>query len=303
MADGKREDLGELDEAWQEAKDAEERRSVAEYAQALAYERAQEEFMRKRQGKFEEDSTHTTDRKKEGKVRIGNITAAAIVFVALAFDGAQILFELLALIPILGIGFIAAAYLVSFCAFIWLGMWFAYLRVNYFGGRKAAMKILSIFGALVIELIPFISMFPTIMASALIIIVATRIEDTVGDTQQLQRTGKRRTDRREKLAAQHERERERARRADERGGGGTRRQERQGKKQERQERSLANKEQRESLGMGARALLGIGKKPITNDASKQGKVRRDRQRGQAGYYDQRELANDTEQETIEEGRG
>lgn len=129
--------------------------------------------------------------KKEVRISDGN--AAGIIGLALLFDGIQ--FAVLPIFAIPFIGFILALiipFVVSFTAFVALGFWFAYLKTNIIGGKQAGLKILAAFGAVAIDLLPLISSLPAITFGAVVIIIGTRIEDTVGTKKELLAVARRR---------------------------------------------------------------------------------------------------------------
>ncbi|HYD93029.1 MAG TPA: hypothetical protein VEB18_01055 [Candidatus Paceibacterota bacterium] len=124
----------------------------------------------------------------DSQLRISNIEGGTMIGVAFLFDAFQLVFGLLVFIPIIGlipsIIFPLLMSIISFCTF---GVWFATKRVNYFTGKQAAMKLLAIFAALVIDLVPFLNSLPAITAGVVLMIVATRIEDTVGKRKLLEK--------------------------------------------------------------------------------------------------------------------
>jgi hypothetical protein len=122
---------------------------------------------------------------QEGVVRINNISAVFLTITALMFDAVQAFLNVLIYVPVLGLVSLGALYLVAFCAWIAFGIWFAILRVNYFTGKQMAMKVVALFAVLILGSIPVLSFIPELTAGVLVMILATRIEDTVGNKKQL----------------------------------------------------------------------------------------------------------------------
>ena len=124
---------------------------------------------------------------QEVPLRIGNFSAALWLGLAVIFDGVQFLVSFFHVIPYAGnaIAFVVTTF-ISLAAWILFSICFAlFHRVNYFSGKKAALKLLAVFGSVVIEIIPLLNALPAITSGVLLIIVATRIEDTVGDEKSL----------------------------------------------------------------------------------------------------------------------
>lgn len=115
------------------------------------------------------------------KVRVGNIMGGALITLALLFDLLQFLVSFLHVIPWVGnaIAFVVALFITCF-AYITFGIWFALLRVDYFTGKKAAVKILTLIGTLGLELMPLIDALPAITAGVITMVLVSRIEDTTG---------------------------------------------------------------------------------------------------------------------------
>jgi|GEM_PF-1520432 len=120
------------------------------------------------------------------KARVGNLMAGLLLGSALLLDLLQFLFSLFHAIPIVGngIAIIAALYIALF-ALILFGLWFYMLRVNYFTGKRAALKLIAAFGTFVIEITPVIDALPAITAGVMTMIIASRIEDFVGSEKEL----------------------------------------------------------------------------------------------------------------------
>lgn len=111
------------------------------------------------------------------RLRISDHEAAAMLACAFFYDAGQFFTEPLIVVP----------YFFSLLAFCMFGVWFAIRGINYFTGKQAAMKLIAIFGTLVIDIIPFINGLPEITAGVFMMIAATRIEDTVGKKRALER--------------------------------------------------------------------------------------------------------------------
>lgn len=110
-------------------------------------------------------------------LRIGNFMGGALLCVALLFDLLQFLITLLAFIPVLP--FIVTTF-ISLVSYVTFGIWFALLGVNYFNGKKASAKVLTLLATLGLELIPLISALPVIFAGVITMIILSRMEDALG---------------------------------------------------------------------------------------------------------------------------
>lgn len=108
------------------------------------------------------------------KLRIGNFMGGALLAVALLFDLMQFLVTLLAFIPVLP--FIVTTF-ISLVSYITFGIWFALLGVDYFNGKKASAKVLTLLATLGLELVPLISALPVIFAGVITMIILSRMED------------------------------------------------------------------------------------------------------------------------------
>lgn len=260
-----------------------------DYNERLQMMRAAEEAAaQQRAANTPEESTHTHDRAATGMVRISNTIALFMLIVALFFDGVQFFLNILGMIPFLGVMFMAPLYAVVFSAWLAFGLWFASLKVNYFGGRKAAMKIYAIFATLVIGFIPILSMVPELTAGVFVMIIATRAEDTSGGKSQLLRIAKRRVRDRSALGLMNDRRLRKAAQDDVRrgrAGEGSATAKTQKKNDSRMKR-YDNRIKRENMGMIARATLGVPKKPVDgikrNGQYSEGERRR--QLATPGYY-------------------
>lgn len=127
--------------------------------------------------------------------RVSILVASSMVFIAVILDIIQFFISLIPLI-----GFIVAP-CIGLIALVFFGIWFGLLGVNYFGGRKAHLKIIAALGASASELIPLFDMLPAITLGVLVIIFAVWLEDrpdkhtVVRETGRLARTAKIRYDR------------------------------------------------------------------------------------------------------------
>ena len=112
------------------------------------------------------------------RVRVGNFMGGALIALAFLFDLIQFLVSFLHVVPWVGnaIAFVVALFITCF-AYITFGIWFALLRVNYFTGKQAALKILTLIGTLGLELIPLIDALPAITAGVITMVIVSRIED------------------------------------------------------------------------------------------------------------------------------
>ena len=254
---------------------------------------AEEAAAQRRAANTPEESTHTYDRAAPGTVRISNMMALFMLIAAVFFDGVQFFLNILGMIPLFGIIFTGLLHAVAFSAWVAFGFWFAALKVNYFGGRKAAMKIYAIFATLVIGLIPILSMVPELTAGVLVMIIATRAEDTSGGKNQLLRIAKRRVRDRSALGIMNDRRLRKASEKDARRGT-TGKKNSAAAQTERKNSSRMkrydNRIKRENMGMIARATLGVPKKPVDgikrNGQYSEGERRR--QLSTPGYYDPQE---------------
>lgn len=114
------------------------------------------------------------------KARIGNITAGLMIGLALIVDSLQFFLSLFAAVEAIGWGVVALAWFVSFLAFIIFGFWFFICRVNYFTGKKAALRLIAVFSTFVLEIMPIIQALPATTAGVIAVIVTSRIEDLAG---------------------------------------------------------------------------------------------------------------------------
>lgn len=115
------------------------------------------------------------------KIRVGSWMTALLVSAALLIDLLQFLVSFLHVVPWIGnaIAFVVGTFL-SFVAYISFGVWFALLGINYFAGKRAALKILTILATFGIELVPLLNMFPAITAGVITMIIVSRMEDAAG---------------------------------------------------------------------------------------------------------------------------
>lgn len=121
--------------------------------------------------------------------RISILVASSMVFMAVILDVIQFFISMLPLIGLI----VSSA--IALIALVFFGIWFGLLGVNYFGGRKAHLKIIAALGASASELIPIFNMLPAITTSVLVIIFAVWLEDrpetpVVRQTRALARTAK-----------------------------------------------------------------------------------------------------------------
>ena len=125
---------------------------------------------------------------EDPKVRIKNAEIPFFILKALAFDGAQVIVLPLFALPFIGMVLaVIIPFLITIAAFISFSLLFAIKKVNYFSGKKAAMKVLILFGSLAVELLPFVTGLPAITGGVALMIFASRIEDTVGKKGRLER--------------------------------------------------------------------------------------------------------------------
>lgn len=110
------------------------------------------------------------------KYRIGNVALGFMLAFAAAFDALQFLFTLA---PFIGQA------LSIFLDIVWVigfSLWCLLLRVNFFSGRKIGVKVMSLAGTAIIELLPFIQALPALTLGTLGVAVASRMEDRENHT-------------------------------------------------------------------------------------------------------------------------
>jgi hypothetical protein len=108
----------------------------------------------------------------EGRVsyRIGGVTVAFMLALALVLDLVQILLTLT------GVGALLA-WLVTAVGTTAFGIWFLLMRVNYFSGRKAAQKMAATLAGVVAEFVPVINALPAMTISVIAVVLLSRAED------------------------------------------------------------------------------------------------------------------------------
>lgn len=115
--------------------------------------------------------------------RISNLTAVALITVAILSDGAQFVASFFhVLIPIVGsaLAFVLTWY-IGMVAQILFAMWFALLGVD--GGTKSkafATRILIYMSVFVVELVPLLNALPAITFGVVALILLARAEDLYG---------------------------------------------------------------------------------------------------------------------------
>lgn len=125
---------------------------------------------------------------RHAAVRIPTLVGIGMIIVAVVFDGLQFFLSFFHVVPWAGSALATVANVfIAFLAYIIFGLWFASLNVNFFGGKRAAVKLLAVFGTLVIEILPLIDALPAILAGVMTMIAATRIEDTIGNKETLEK--------------------------------------------------------------------------------------------------------------------
>jgi hypothetical protein len=105
------------------------------------------------------------------KPRIGLLTAAALILVALIFDGGQFL---VGLIPFLDVVLLPV---VGVTASIVFWIWFMLIDPSLLSGAKAFKSQLALAGMSIATIIPFLDMLPEITAGVVTVILITRAED------------------------------------------------------------------------------------------------------------------------------
>lgn len=195
--------------------------------------------------------------------RIDNQGAFGLIALSLFFDAAQILCILIFMIPFVGPPMsLIVAFLITCTAytFIWLSIKMFFKGVEYFGGSKAGLKMLGVFGSLVMEILPFLGVLPTITAGTIIIIAATRLEDEFGSKRQaLKFIATRRRDQ-ASLTARHQQKLQQAREQDKEGGEGKKNEQRRQKKNDQEKRAYDRRIRRQNFGMVRKIAAGGAKK-------------------------------------------
>jgi hypothetical protein len=107
---------------------------------------------------------------QDGRRKISNVNAFFIIAVAVICDCLQFLLTLGVISSIFNV-------LITIIAWVIFGVWFFILGINYFKGKKALSKVVSVFGSLVIELIPILDALPTLTLGVIGIIVSSRKEE------------------------------------------------------------------------------------------------------------------------------
>lgn len=102
--------------------------------------------------------------------RISLVTATALLLVAAAFWGIQAFLDAFVVTSIV-------AALVGLIADVTFFLWFMFLGVSY-KGKRGGLKLGSMIGAAIIEVIPFLDAIPALIAGVAIVIVQTRMEDS-----------------------------------------------------------------------------------------------------------------------------
>ena len=117
------------------------------------------------------------------KPRIGGFTAGLLITFALLCDVLQFLFSFFHVIPWIGnaVAFVVVLF-ITIVSYVVLGLWFALLRINYFTGKRAALKVLTMLATFSIELIPLLDSLPAMTAGVLTMVIVSRIEDALGTT-------------------------------------------------------------------------------------------------------------------------
>lgn len=113
----------------------------------------------------------TENPNKEPEYRVGSLSFFFLLCVAVLFDLLQAL-----LVWLIGIGQVADLF-ITFLAVPIFGIAFALHGVSYFSGKKAGAKILTMLGATVVELVPFISALPGMTLGIIGIVLSSRAED------------------------------------------------------------------------------------------------------------------------------
>jgi hypothetical protein len=201
--------------------------------------------------------------------RIDNQGAFGLIALSLFFDAAQLICIIIFMVPFVGPPIsLIVAFLITCTAytFIWLSIKMFFKGVEYFGGSKAGLKMLGVFGSLVIEILPFLGVFPTITAGTIIIIVATRLEDEFGSKRAaLKFVATRRRDQ-ASLVARHQQKIQQAREQDTEGGGGKKNEQSRQKKNVQEKRAYDRRIRRQNFGMVRKLASGGAKKAPSSSA-------------------------------------
>jgi hypothetical protein len=114
------------------------------------------------------------------ETRISGITAFFLISTAVLFDAAQFLVAFIPFVDIV-LDWLLGAF--AACVF---GVWFLVLGVNYFQGKKALAKIITMFSSVVIELVPIVDALPAITLGVVTLIFLTWAEDRENAKEALQ---------------------------------------------------------------------------------------------------------------------
>lgn len=114
----------------------------------------------------------TEDLTKKPLLRIGVFTSTLMIVVALIYDGAQVLVELVTF----GLGGWLINPLINIWSLMTFSLWFSLKGVSFARPSKA----LTLGGTSVAEMIPFINDLPTWTAGVIIILAQTYAEDLAG---------------------------------------------------------------------------------------------------------------------------
>ncbi len=102
--------------------------------------------------------------------KIGNVTAGFMIALAASVDVLQALLTFsVVLLPF--------SLFLSFLSFIVFGLWF--LLLGAYSGQGSSKRLMTSAGAMVIEIVPFLSMLPATTAGVLSTIVQTRVADSL----------------------------------------------------------------------------------------------------------------------------
>ncbi len=107
---------------------------------------------------------------QEVRRKISTLNAIWIISIAVICDCLQFLLTLGVISSIFNI-------LITIIAWTIFAVWFFLLGINYFKGKKAMSKVLSVFGSLIVELIPILDALPTLTIGVVGIIWSSRKEE------------------------------------------------------------------------------------------------------------------------------
>lgn len=106
------------------------------------------------------------------------LTAGLMVGLAVLFDSLQFGATFLIVLPVVGwAAAVVIPLVITLFAFIIFGVWLTLSKVNFFKGKQAVMKIITLLSSFVMEIIPFLESVPGITGGVITMIMVTAKED------------------------------------------------------------------------------------------------------------------------------